>query len=263
MENEKRDLELQRFEEAIQKDYDQNPAFPTFLSVSIEIKRALEKEDFSLDAVLRTIQREPLITAKIIGTANSAFYTVGKPIVDLKAAAMRLGTNLVRAIAYSTSAQQIARADSLRPIMSEILQLWSHTIETSCWAYTLSLHYGVGSPDEALLCGFFQDLGKLCLLVKAAERPKVLANKAAFIALVKKWHMYVETNIMQALNMGHLVVNSVPIVIPPQDIKQVVSVASLLAEGKDPFFEPTDTDGLPLEELWALRSEVETLQKIF
>jgi hypothetical protein len=48
--------------------------FPTSTHAAIKIKEKLEDPDCSLDAVIRLIQAEPLLSTKVVAIANSAVF---------------------------------------------------------------------------------------------------------------------------------------------------------------------------------------------
>jgi hypothetical protein len=59
------------FIDSLQADFNKaQPIFPTFLSVSIEIKKKLDADDFNLEMLVPVIQFEPVLSAKILGSTT-------------------------------------------------------------------------------------------------------------------------------------------------------------------------------------------------
>ena len=71
--------------------------FPTSTHAAIKINRALNDPDCNLEMVIKLIQLEPLLSAKVVAIANSVvFNRSGKRITDVRSAVNLIGVRTVR-----------------------------------------------------------------------------------------------------------------------------------------------------------------------
>lgn len=115
-------------------------------------------------AMLKLIEKDPQISAKLIGLANTPFFGATKPIVTLMDAAMLLGTARVKTvtlgIAFMTS---IATATHRR---LDIQGLWQHSFRVALAMRTLSRAMPIDSRpylDEIFFAGLLHDIGYMVL----------------------------------------------------------------------------------------------------
>lgn len=89
------------------------PAPATYLAVS----KALADPNVGPQHVVQTLARDPVLAAKVLRVCNSAFFSGGRPVADLKAAVVRLGLETLRRVvlaAEALSASQHPEAEALR-----------------------------------------------------------------------------------------------------------------------------------------------------
>ncbi len=105
--------------------------FPTSANAAMNIKKTLEDPDCSLDAVIRLIQAEPLLSTKVVAVANSVVFNhSGKRITDVRSAITLIGMRTVRNLATAVVVQQFAGSQSNKEIVA---QLWKHSASDSRW----------------------------------------------------------------------------------------------------------------------------------
>lgn len=89
------------------------PAPTTYLAIS----KALSDPAVGAAQVVQTLARDPALAAKVLRVCNSAFFSGGRPVADLKAAVVRLGLETLRRIvlaAEALSAHSGPEAEALR-----------------------------------------------------------------------------------------------------------------------------------------------------
>jgi len=217
-------------------------SFPTFLDVSLKIRRALESEDAGLDTLLPLIQLEPVLAARLLGLANSALYVSnGNPVRDLRQAVLRLGVAAVRSLALVVATSQLARADQLGPARGYAIRLWDHCVDVAAWSYAIAKQTGEVSADEALLAGMLHDIGQFYLLGKAADYPQLLNHEDELSDLVLCWHKPVGRAVLQALGVPEDIVDAVDDrevlggSLPLNGLADVLFLANLAAEMPNPL----------------------------
>ena len=223
---------------SMQEDFEKaKPVFPTFLNVSIQIKKAIDREDFSLDLLIPLIRLEPMMAARLMGLANSAFYCrSGVPVKDIKGAIMRLGCSVVRSVAFATATKQLIDGEDLRVVRYTVSDLWKHSMTTASWAHTLATYSKAGNPDEAMFVGMVQNIGKFYVLSKIV---KLTSDRALILECVQQWHQYAAIRLMDALGVKIQIKRATSTVyhgsIPPTSFVEILQCATVLSELQNPI----------------------------
>lgn len=219
-----------------------NLGFPTFFEVSLKIQRTLEREDAGLDSLVPLITLEPVLATRIIGLANSVLFGGGGNVVrDIKSAVMRIGIAAVRSLALAVSTAQLAQSDRLGPARKVAIALWDHSVDVAAWAYAIARHVRTVNPEEAMFAGITHDIGQFYLLGKAADYPDLLDAEAELSDLILGWHKQVGRSVLQALGAPDELLEVVDDreiyggSWPPGTLSEVLFVANLLAESRNPL----------------------------
>lgn len=89
------------------------PAPTTYLAIS----KALADPNVGAAQVVGMLTKDPALVAKVLRVCNSAFFSGGRPVADLKAAVVRLGLETLRRVvlaAEALSANNGADAETIR-----------------------------------------------------------------------------------------------------------------------------------------------------
>lgn len=227
-----------RFVKELLKDFDSsNAVFPTFLSVSVQIKNKLDSEDFGLDMLVPLINLEPVLAARLLGIANSAYYG-GHSVKDVKSAVLRLGSSVVRAVSFATAVQQLAQSDSLRCVKKEADALLHHSLSVASWAYALAAQTGGRVvQEEALFVALVQDIGRLYVLVKATQAG-LCEDRKVLVELVQTWHLFSASAVLDALGVDVCCPQEIGAYagdLPPMTMRDTIACAHLLSDQAAPF----------------------------
>lgn len=216
--------------------------FPTFLDLTIRIKRVCDNPNASMDDIVKVIRADPLLSARIIRLANSvALNPYGRAFTSISEAVRRVGLVNVRSLAYAVATEQLAseaRSADARLVASG---LWMHTIDVAAWSYAITRQLRAGDPDTALFAGMLLTIGQFYLLARATAHPPLeddLNRLGEFIAL---WHEPVGRALLQALDVPA----SVTEVFddgdpyggqwPPVALRDIQFIANLSADTPNPF----------------------------
>ncbi|GAA5177975.1 hypothetical protein GCM10025771_16300 [Niveibacterium umoris] len=221
---------------------DGNLSFPTFLEVSHKIKKVLEREDAGLDTLVPLIQLEPVLSARVVGLANSVLYGgSGSTVKDVKNAVMRIGLAAVRTLALVVATSQLAQGERLGAARRYATLLWDHSMDVAGWSYAISATFRTVKPDEALLAGMLHDIGQFYLLGKAADYPELLDSEHELSDLLLCWHKPVGEAVLTALGMSPELSEAVNdrelygSMWPPANLPDILMVANLLADTPNPL----------------------------
>ncbi|MFN7294245.1 MAG: HDOD domain-containing protein [Lysobacteraceae bacterium] len=76
------------------------PAPTTYLAIS----KALADPNIGAHQVVQMLSKDPALVAKVLRVCNSAFFSGGRPVADLKAAVVRLGLETLRRVVLAAEA---------------------------------------------------------------------------------------------------------------------------------------------------------------
>lgn len=109
-------LNAQRFQmiKDIAKELAGDVVFPTCFDTAFRLRQELQNPDLPISRISSIVSLEPLIAAKLMELANSAFYRVrGMQALDVQAAINRLGVDLVRTTALAIAMRQLMRSKEM------------------------------------------------------------------------------------------------------------------------------------------------------
>jgi len=218
--------------------------FPTFLDLTVRIKRVCDDPNSSTEEVVNVIRPDALLSARIIRLANSAALNpYGKEITAIGDAVSRVGLVNVRSLAFAVATEQLAaetRSADARLIASG---LWMHTIDVAAWSWGIAKHLRTGNADTAMFAGMLSTIGQFYLLARAAKHEALERDMNRFGEFVSLWHEPVARAIITALDVPD-VVSSVfddrdPYggTWPPKQLRDIYFVACLCADTPNPFLQ--------------------------
>lgn len=156
---------------------DSLPAMPVIAQKIL----ALDLEsDEGEQAMLKLIEKDPQIAAKIIGLANTPLFGASKRVVSVSDAAMLLGITRVKSVTMG-----IAVMSSLvkKPAGSlDVQGLWMHSLSISLAMRTLSRAMPRNTrplDDEIFLAGLLHDIGYMVLNHLDSQRSDELQTRLA------------------------------------------------------------------------------------
>lgn len=121
--------------------------------------------DVEIDELAATIERDPGLTARLIGIANSVFYAPPRPVLTITDAILRvLGLNLVRNMAFGMALTRALSTSRCRRF--DLTEYWLIALGTADLASGLArvaAPAGVVNADAAYLTGLLHNLGELLL----------------------------------------------------------------------------------------------------
>lgn len=137
--------------------------------------------EIEIDKLAGAIERDPPLTAKLLGLANSAFYAPRQPVYAVKDAIVRvLGLNMVRNIAFG-----MAVTGALSTVACprfDLSRYWAIALGTADIASGLARAATLEDPpdpDLAYLAGLLHSIGELLLVhLKPEQMNQVLSDAA-------------------------------------------------------------------------------------
>jgi putative nucleotidyltransferase with HDIG domain len=137
------------------------PAIPKIAQEIMVLKLNTDEGEGTL---LKLIERDPLLSAKVIGLANAPLFGATKKIMSVKDAAIVLGIKRIKMISLSFAmmSSMTQHATSLLSVQS----LWQHSLAVATTMHVISRAMPRDirpADDEIFLAGLLHDIGFLVL----------------------------------------------------------------------------------------------------
>ena len=150
---------------AIDPDNLELPAFPDVVN---RLQVLLADSSVCMKDVAALIQSDPVLTAKLLRTANAAaFNTRGVEIDNLNVALNRLGVTLIRSIALAFAMRQAEQEAFLAPIKEELREILRRSNYVAAIACVVARRLPDVNADQAILAGMVHQIGTLYLMITA------------------------------------------------------------------------------------------------
>lgn len=136
-------------------------AIPRIPSHVVMIDRCARDENKSVNDLVRLIEGEPSLIARIMQVANSPFYGAINKAVNIKLAVSRLGMRMTRNIVMALAVRDAFRSPNIF-INKRLHELWEESVEVAAISAVLAKKLHVDA-DTALLGGMIQHVGSLAV----------------------------------------------------------------------------------------------------
>lgn len=152
--------------------------FPTHARIALRVQRALDDPDGSLDQLSTLISAEPILSAKVVGIANSVAYNPsGRAISDVRSAVSRLGFNTLRSLVAAVIIRQMQEMSPSPEHRALADRLWEHTAHVAALARVIARRVTRQDPEAAFFAGIVHEVGGFYLIAQAAAFPGLLDSK--------------------------------------------------------------------------------------
>ncbi|CAG7855886.1 hypothetical protein MCAMS1_00181 [biofilm metagenome] len=142
---------------------------PSFPDAAFKIRKAIE-QDCETEDLVKIVNMDPVISAKLIQIVNSPFYMPMSPISNCFEAINRLGRKTTRDLVTIFSMKNLIRSDN--PAVKKLIQqTWLQSVKISSISFILAKLTKKTDPNEALLAGLLHNIGVLPILSFADKQP--------------------------------------------------------------------------------------------
>jgi len=145
---------------------------------------ALSDADEDAGELVRLIESDPALTARILRTANSPFFGQARSVTTVQRALVVLGSSMVRNLALGLTVWDAA--SGAMPIES-FVRLWQHSLTVALAARDLAARTALCNPGDAFTAGLLHDTGKLVLARALPDTyPPLVQTSTAAPSLVER-----------------------------------------------------------------------------
>jgi len=146
---------------SVKKKLKKLEGLPTLPPIVQRLNLMIEDEKTSIHQIANLIEKDQVITSKILRLANSAFYGFPKKVSTVQNALILLGINVVKVLIITSSIFEI--------IYKEDVGLWEHSIGVAACSKILAEKVGLKEPQEVATAGLLHDLGIIIQKVSFKE----------------------------------------------------------------------------------------------
>lgn len=157
---------------------------PVLPDVALKVNDIAESPDASIVDLTEVILSDAALSAELLRVANCPLYRGRNPVDKVQTAITRLGLKMVRNLVSSLVLEQMFQAPS-KGVADQLQELWKHSADVAAICHVLSSKQPGIANDEAMLAGLIHDIGVLPILLKADERPELLATPALLQSVVE------------------------------------------------------------------------------
>ena len=137
---------------------DSMPAFPKSVQKILELTRDFESSSKDL---VQVIEKDPVVTVKVLRVVNAAYYGLPKPMTSINHAVVYLGFNTIKNLALGIAAIGMMPANNAAGFDGK--QCLLHSLSTAGIAKQLALRLVAVDPMDCFVGGLLHDFGKMVL----------------------------------------------------------------------------------------------------
>lgn len=150
------------------------PAFPKSVQRVLELTRDINSTPKEL---LEVIDKDPVLTVKILKVVNSTYYSLPKQITSVGHSVVYLGFNTIKNLALSIAA--IGMLPKVNEAGFDGQQYLLHSLSTAAIAKLLAQKMDSVDPMDCFIAGLLHDFGKVVLAQFMPKEFAVALEKSA------------------------------------------------------------------------------------
>ena len=241
---------------------------PVMPQVVKEIQSVIKRPKSTAEELAHVIEKDPVISLRLISVANSPIYRGVSKIQNVKSALPRLGLKETLNIVMAIANKSLYHTDQVQyKIVMD--KLWVHSLACAYGSKFIAQHLKLDDSEKFFLLGLTHDIGK-ALLLKAftdASRDKQL-NLAAVIANLQEAHISLGSLLLKRWGFDDAFVN----VLTHHDDKElspetekeilVVHLSNMLTRKIGFSLFDDEIDFAELESAQILKMEPETIDEL-
>ncbi|MGP1680296.1 MAG: HDOD domain-containing protein [Burkholderiales bacterium] len=134
------------------------PAFPKSVQKILQLTRDV---DCTPKALVEVIDKDPVVTVKILKVVNSAYYSMPKQVTSVGHAVVYLGFNTIKNLALAIASIGMLPKDNAAGF--DVQQYLLHSLATAGIAKRLAARAKQVDPMDCFIAGLLHDFGKVAL----------------------------------------------------------------------------------------------------
>lgn len=150
---------------------DNLPALP---AVAFQVYEQTRRENVAVPQIAKTLERDPVFTAKLLKMVNSALFALPNKIASVPQAIVILGLRTVKVMALFTIVNKMGENIDKD---FDYEKYWRRSLTTAVSSRLLAEKYDQAVADEAFVAGLLADLGILAAMHGAPKEYKEVVKE--------------------------------------------------------------------------------------
>jgi putative nucleotidyltransferase with HDIG domain len=145
---------------------------PVMPYVVRDVQSVIKRTDSTAEDVAAVIERDPVISLRLLSVSNSPVYRGIQEIRNVKEAIPRLGLKETLSLIIAIANKSIYETDQVqfRNLMDK---LWVHSLACAYGSKLIAEHLKLDDSEKFFLMGLVHDIGKSVLLKAFTETPRI------------------------------------------------------------------------------------------
>jgi putative nucleotidyltransferase with HDIG domain len=143
------------------------PAAPTIVLKVLELTRSL---DGSTEAISDLVEREPILSARLLKLANSPFFGLRRQVETARRAVVVLGLKTVASMAMVVWTHTLCLSSRDRSLQGIYQQSFKHGLAVAVFSRGLVERLDPGARETAFQAGLLHDIGRVALCAELGPR---------------------------------------------------------------------------------------------
>ena len=197
------------FTEILQKFSAGKIAPPVVPKVVQDLQKEIKRQNSNADQIGAVIERDPVISLRLISIANSPVYRGVQEITNVRNALPRLGLRETLNIVFGIANKSLYAANRAQfKILMD--RLWVHSLATAYAAKLLAQQLAMQDPDNLFMMGLIHDVGKTVLLKAFSDELAAKSyNLEAIVANINEAHLSVGAMLIKRWGFSQQVINTI------------------------------------------------------
>ena len=186
--------------ETISKFNNGQISMPVLPQITKEIEAVINKPNADMEELVKIIERDAVISVKIIATSNSALYRGVDQVRDLRTAIARLGAKESQSIVNAIANKNMYKSKNKQ--FRELLNsLWLNSLATAFCCRAISVQLGERDSGKVFLMGLTHKIGCVVLLKSIGDitPDKIIYDKTELMECLNEVHTSFGTAILTDL----------------------------------------------------------------
>lgn len=145
--------------------------------VCLKVNELVAHDGCAIDDISIVILRDPNLVARVLKTANSAYYGLPSKVDTISRAVALLGMHELQKIVCSVAA--VETFSKLSSAVTNMNSFWRHGVYTGLMAQNLARRARVLHPERLFVAGLLHDLGTLLINQRFPELAETAIRESA------------------------------------------------------------------------------------
>ena len=137
-----------------------SPKLPTLPAVAVKMLQLTSDPDVEIGDIADLVQYDQALSAKILMTVNSSYYSLRQPCPNIKRALAYMGLSTVKSLVLGFSLVDMTRNSASG---FDLMDYWRRCVYSAAAARRIAMVTGTCDPDEAFIAALMQDIGMLAM----------------------------------------------------------------------------------------------------